>query len=231
MLAGCASTLQKLQGPKLDYREYTGEPVKSFYMNNFDGWTPVSKDEVVVWSGINKAYLLKLTGYCPDLQFANAIAVTSTANTVDKFEKVIVGRDRCFIQEIRPVDVKQMKEDRKLIRDQRRRLPESLMAPRHEVTASRPGRRSRFRSRSTSGAAIDQQAHQPAGPNQRTDHRDPGHVDGDVEHARDQEDPRAGQRQPPPAPRSCSSAPAPGTRAMLPACWRARVPRAPPTTV
>jgi hypothetical protein len=121
MLTGCAATLKKLQGgPKLDYHEYVGEPVKSFYMSNFDGWTPVSKDEVVVWSGMNKAYLLKLAGYCPDLQFANAIAVTSTANTVDKFEKVIVGKDKCFIQEIRPVDTKQMKEDRKLMREQQK---------------------------------------------------------------------------------------------------------------
>ena len=116
LLAGCAS----MKKSQLDYHEYTGEPVKSFYMSNFDGWAPVSKDEVVVWSGINKAYLLKVAGYCPDLQFATAIGVTSTANTVDKFEKVIVGRDRCFIQEIRPVDVKQMKADRKLIREQRK---------------------------------------------------------------------------------------------------------------
>ena len=117
-LAGCASTLAKLNGPKLDYTDYAGEPVKSFYMNNFDGWTAVSKDQLVVWSGINKAYLIRVTGYCPDLQFANAIAVTSTAHTVDKFEKVIVGRDRCFINEIRPLDTKQMKEDRKLLNEQ-----------------------------------------------------------------------------------------------------------------
>jgi hypothetical protein len=116
MLAGCAS----LRKSQLDYHEYAGEPVKSFYMSNFDGWAPVSKDEVVVWSGINKAYLIKVSGYCPDLQFANAIAVTSTASTVDKFEKVIVGHDRCFIQEIRPVDVKQMKADRKLMREQQK---------------------------------------------------------------------------------------------------------------
>jgi len=114
-LAGCASMKSQL-----DYHEYTGEPVKSFYMTNFDGWTSVSKDEVVVWSDINKAYLLKVQGYCPDLQFANAIAVTSTANTVDRFEKVIVGKDRCFIQEIRPVDLKQMKADRKLMRQQQK---------------------------------------------------------------------------------------------------------------
>jgi hypothetical protein len=112
LLAGCASA------PKLDYTDYAGEPVKSFYMNNFDGWTAVSKDQLVVWSGFNKAYLLTVTGYCPDLQFAHAIAVTSTGNTVDRFEKVIVGRDRCLINEIRPLDTKQLKADRKLLREQ-----------------------------------------------------------------------------------------------------------------
>ena len=118
LLAGCAATLAKLNAPKLDYTEYAGEPVKSFYLGNYDGWSAVSKDQLVVWSGVNKAYLLTVTGYCPDLQFANTIAVTSTGNTVDKFEKVIVGRDRCFIKEIRPIDTKQMKEDRKLLNEQ-----------------------------------------------------------------------------------------------------------------
>jgi Family of unknown function (DUF6491) len=118
LLAGCAT------GPKLDYTDYAGEPVRSFYMNTFDGWTVVSKDQLVVWTGLNKAYLLTITGYCPDLQFANAIAVTSTANTVDKFEKVIVGKDRCFINEIRPLDTKLMKEDRKLIREQMKKAAE-----------------------------------------------------------------------------------------------------------
>jgi hypothetical protein len=115
LLTACASNRVKL-----DYTDYAGEPVKSFYMHDFNGWNAVSKDQVVVYSGMNKAYLLSLTGYCPDLQFAHTIAVTSTANTVDKFEKVIVGRDRCLIKEIRPIDVKQMKADRKLIREQQK---------------------------------------------------------------------------------------------------------------
>jgi len=117
-LSGCAATLAKLNGPKLDYTEYAGEPVKSFYLGHYDGWTAVSKDQLVLWSGVNKAYLLTVTGYCPDLEFADRIAVTSTGSTVDKFEKVIVGRDRCLIKEIRPIDTKQMKEDRKLLREQ-----------------------------------------------------------------------------------------------------------------
>jgi hypothetical protein len=112
LLVGCADT------PKLNYMEYAGEPVKSFYMQSFDGWTPVSKDRLVVWSGINEAHLITVQGYCPDLNFANAIGVTSTANTVDKFEKVIVGRDHCFIKEIRPIDTKQMKVDRKVLAEQ-----------------------------------------------------------------------------------------------------------------
>jgi hypothetical protein len=123
LLTGCAT------GPKLDYTDYAGEPVKSFYMNNFDGWTVISKDQVVIWSGMNKAYLLTLTGYCPDLQHVNAIAVTSTGNTVDRFEKVIVGKDRCFINEIRPLDTKQMKEDRKLMREQMKKPQEALPEP------------------------------------------------------------------------------------------------------
>ena len=87
LLAACASNRVKL-----DYTDYAGEPVKSFHMYDFNGWNAVSKDQLVVYAGMNKAYLLSLTGYCPDLQFANTIAVTSTANTVDRFEKVIVGR-------------------------------------------------------------------------------------------------------------------------------------------
>lgn len=125
LLTGCASSLAKLNGPRLNYSEYAGEPVKSFYMANFDGWSAVSKDQLVVWSGLNKAYLLTVTGYCPDLQFANAIAVTSTGNTVDRFEKVIVGRDRCLINEIRPIDVKQMKADRKILREEQKQAQQS----------------------------------------------------------------------------------------------------------
>ena len=111
-LTACAT------GPKLDYREYAGEPVKSFYLSNLDGWHAVSKDQIVVWAGINDAYLLNLAGYCPELPFATTIGLTSTAHYVDKFEKVLVGRDRCFIREIRPIDTKQLKADRKLVREQ-----------------------------------------------------------------------------------------------------------------
>ena len=43
--AGCANQ------PNLDFREYAGEPVKSFYMPQLDGWAAVSKNQLVVWAG------------------------------------------------------------------------------------------------------------------------------------------------------------------------------------
>ena len=126
LLTGCISTLKKLNEPKLQYSEYAGEPVKSFYMRSNDqGWSPVSKDQLVVWSGINEAYLIKVTGYCPDLMFAQAVGVTNDGGTVDKFSKVLVGRDKCFIEEIRPIDTKQMKADRKLLKEQLKKEEEA----------------------------------------------------------------------------------------------------------
>jgi hypothetical protein len=73
----------------------------------------VSRNQLVVWDSINRAYLLTVWDSCRDLKFANTIAVTSTSRTVSKFEKVLVERDSCPIKEIRPIDVKQMKADRR----------------------------------------------------------------------------------------------------------------------
>ena len=112
--AGCASSA------KLDFREYAGEPVDSFIMPDFQGWGPVSPEQLVVWTGIDEAYLLTIKGYCPNLQFAYSVGVTSGGGTVDKHERVIVGGHGCLIDEIRPIDTKQMKEDRKLIYEQRK---------------------------------------------------------------------------------------------------------------
>jgi len=56
---------------------------------------------------------LKLAGYCPDLKFAFTIGVTSSTGTVDRFEKVVVGKDQCMISEIRPIDSARMKADQK----------------------------------------------------------------------------------------------------------------------
>ena len=48
LLTGCASVLKKLNEPKLNYADYAGEPVKSFYLYNMNGWAPVSEFPLLV---------------------------------------------------------------------------------------------------------------------------------------------------------------------------------------
>ena len=116
-LAGCATNggLAKIQGERAEFRyaDYAGEPIDEFRSFRLDGWTPVARDQLVVWNGVNDAYLIKVWNTCRDLQFANFVGVTSTTNTISKFEKVRVGQDTCPISEIRPIDVRQMKADRR----------------------------------------------------------------------------------------------------------------------
>jgi hypothetical protein len=113
-MAACASTgMHRKDEPQFKYVDYAGEPIDDFTTFGLDSWSAVSRNQVVVWDSVNRAYLLTVWDSCRDLKFANTIAVTSTSRTVSKFEKVLVERDSCPIQEIRPIDVKQMKADRR----------------------------------------------------------------------------------------------------------------------
>ena len=94
-VSACSSGLLKSDGPRLDYNNYAGEPVSDIVvMRGIDSWTPVSRDQLIIWTGINEAYLLRVWDSCPDLMFANSIRVTQTGYTINKFEKVVAGRDR-----------------------------------------------------------------------------------------------------------------------------------------
>ena len=118
LLAGCASGLSRLgdEGFRLRYADYAGESVERFTTFRLDGWTPVSRDSLVVWNGPNEAYLVKVWDTCRDLQFAERVGITETARTVSRFEKVRVGRDSCPIEDIRRIDIQQYKADREAAR-------------------------------------------------------------------------------------------------------------------
>lgn len=114
-LGACASGLsRKDDGMQLRYVEYAGEPVDRItVMRGVEYWTPISRTQLVIWTRMNEAWLLTVWDSCTDLQFAQAISVTQTGNSISRFEKVRVGRDICPISEIRPIDVKQMRADRR----------------------------------------------------------------------------------------------------------------------
>ena len=113
LVAGCAG------GPRrntdevaVSYLDYAGEPIRSFTSFRLQSWRPLSRNRLVLWAGVNEAYLVTIWNGCPDLQFANAIQVSSTGSQITTFDHVEVGRDHCPISEIRPINVRQMKADR-----------------------------------------------------------------------------------------------------------------------
>lgn len=95
------------------YMDNAGEPIEHFsYLGRFDGWRALGRDKLVVWTGINDAYLLTVQTPCSNLPFANAIGLTTTTGTVSRgFDSVKVGKgEQCRINEIRPVDYKKVRE-------------------------------------------------------------------------------------------------------------------------
>lgn len=95
------------------YESYAGAPVDSFtWLGRYDSWQSIGTNEVVVWTTPFQAYLIKVAPPCDNLQFANRIGLTSTASTVSaRLDFVKVGRWRCPIQEIRPVNYQRMRQD------------------------------------------------------------------------------------------------------------------------
>lgn len=95
------------------YQQYAGQPVDGFtYLGRYDSWTSIGQYQLVVWTTPNDAYLITVRPPCTELPFAQHIGLTQTAHTVtQKFDFVLVGRDRCWIQSIQPVNYLQMKRD------------------------------------------------------------------------------------------------------------------------
>jgi hypothetical protein len=126
--SSCASSPDVRDAERLAlYQHHAGEPVKGFqYYGRFSNWTPLGDSAVAVWVGPSRAWLLDLYGPCNDLDFANAISLTSTGSRVNaRFDSVrVIGRGLssipCRIKEIRPVDTKALRAEEKTLRQSRK---------------------------------------------------------------------------------------------------------------
>lgn len=123
--AACASTGMSDADKLATYRAHAGAPVSSFnYFGRINGWTPLGDSAIAVWTRPSEAWLLELSGRCPDIDFAPAISLTSQFNRVSaKFDKVVPRGSSsmefpCQISEIRPLDVKAIRKAEKTARDQ-----------------------------------------------------------------------------------------------------------------
>jgi hypothetical protein len=100
------------------YLQYAGPPVDRItYLGHYDNWQSVGPYQIVLWTGINDAYLITVQSPCENLRFAQRIGVTRTGSTIySRFDSVLVKHWRCPISEIRPINYLKMRQD---MREQR----------------------------------------------------------------------------------------------------------------
>ena len=112
--SGCASGLSRTRSDQVlaRYEPYVGEEIRGFTAFRQHSWQPVSRNQLILWTTINDAYLLTISNNCPDLMFSNAIGVSSTVSEISTMEHVTVRGDRCPIQKIQPIDIRAYKRDR-----------------------------------------------------------------------------------------------------------------------
>lgn len=125
-LAACAASLSACATDRAArdaetrarYVAHAGAPVDKFRIfGRLSRWTALDDQSLVVWTRPSEAWLLDLSGPCPDLEFAYAIGLTDTLGSVSaRFDKVLVSSRSpiklpCHIAQIRPVDTKALKAD------------------------------------------------------------------------------------------------------------------------
>jgi hypothetical protein len=100
------------------FQEFAGEPVDQIRKFNLDRWQALGPKHLAVWAHVNDAFLIEVTTPCIGLEYADVISITSSAGFVSRFDRVLVKEIsgveyRCPIKEIRPVDYKALRAERK----------------------------------------------------------------------------------------------------------------------
>ncbi|MCZ6710898.1 MAG: DUF6491 family protein [Gammaproteobacteria bacterium] len=71
---------------------------------SISNWRAVARDELILWNGPSRAYLVKVWPSASGLRFAETIGVTRTAGRITKFDTVLVRGRRLPIKTIQRLD-------------------------------------------------------------------------------------------------------------------------------
>jgi Family of unknown function (DUF6491) len=107
LMAGCATA-----PTKQTYLQYAGPPIESFtYLGHYNGFRTLGGQDLVIWTTINDAYLIKVLEPCLNLPYANRVDLTSEAKTVTRsIDWVVFDRGRCRIDTMQHIDYGAMKK-------------------------------------------------------------------------------------------------------------------------
>ena len=121
-LAGCATQIDTKKEKSI-YESYIEtqklESLDKIRTFRFHGWRSLDNHYLIISTGLNNPYLIKLTNYCSDLRFAHRILVNSSGSTLTtKFDSIQVVDSslpdrhpiKCFIKSIYKLSKEQADE-------------------------------------------------------------------------------------------------------------------------
>lgn len=124
LLVACAASPRREDGQTARdaYLAYAGDSISRIsYYGRIHGWRPLSRDQLVLWTTANDAYLLTVVPACIELEFATQISVTSRTgrNWLSAGrDDIRVGRDSCRIMDIRTIDYRRMRAEQRAGEDE-----------------------------------------------------------------------------------------------------------------
>ena len=71
----------------LGYRQ--GEPVKSVWRVDIDGWQSLDKRHMVLGAGPGRSYLVEFSHPCRNLNFSNRIGYSTTVGSLTTLDKIV----------------------------------------------------------------------------------------------------------------------------------------------
>ena len=102
--------------PEDEYLQYDLGSVSSInYFGRFDGWRPVGRDKLLLWDGVDRAHLITVAPPCYGLETTNMISFSTRVrgSITSNLDSVLLPGESCRITEIRRIDLRKMKEDKR----------------------------------------------------------------------------------------------------------------------
>jgi hypothetical protein len=119
VVTGCSTTSNMTVSEKNDaYQEIVKttplESVNKIRSFKFNGWESLSNEFLIISTSPRKKYLVEINGFCPGLNFAQAIIVNQASSSTlsVRFDSISVHKSpqtKCFIKSIYPIDKTQEK--------------------------------------------------------------------------------------------------------------------------
>ena len=80
---------------------------------SISNWRPVARDELILWNGPSRAYLVKVwRPHAGSLRNSESIGVTRTAGRITKFDSIFVRGQKLPIKHIQRIDPQMAKSMR-----------------------------------------------------------------------------------------------------------------------